>query len=360
MASMELQLLCTPSVDTSQYPTRDRPDPIVEQPEYERIETQDPLFVSLPQSRRILTSQPHLLTVEPTPMAIRQSAFSTNAVWVIRFLELDQDLKQNDPEFYKLTTNPVPSFDTLRSLAKTDSKRFAWLKYLSAARTTYRSRMRAIGLAKKHREIDALLRSLPPAADPNVLGPLYSKLALLDHEMSRMTRTNRRWIEKLIDDYRVLDIDPPVLAWSHRDHQPLATQADEFRPESQSLALVDITPRPEFTEPLETEAQNLCFVHVMNIASEMLHKSVHQFLTQLVPGGLDDFLKTFPDIHEPAKGGWHDLTALRTRTLPSDMFVKLALAYHDWPFRVSTRDMLLKSDDTLVPTPHSANHYRPQ
>ncbi|RVX75197.1 hypothetical protein B0A52_00549 [Exophiala mesophila] len=359
-ASMKLQLLCIPSLETSRYPTRDHPDPILEQQDFNRVETQDPLFASLPEPRRLLPPRPHLLTIEPTPTALRQSTFSTNAIWVLRFLELDQDLKQSDPEFYELTTQPALPFETLRAHAKMDPKRRDWFKYLATAKTTYKSRMHALALVEKHRKIDAALRSLPSAAGSHLREPLYKRLALLDHDVSTMTRTNRRWIEKLIDDYRVLDLDPPVLAWSHRDHQPLATHADEFCPESQSLALVDITPRPDFTTPFESEGQSLCFVHVMNLASEMMHKPVDQFLSQLVPGGLEEFLKTFPDIREPSKGGWHDLTALRTRTLPADMFVKLALAYHDWPFRVSTREMLLKSDDSLAPTQNSANHYRPQ
>jgi hypothetical protein len=65
----------------------------------------------------------------------------------------------------------------------------------------------------------------------------------------------------------------------------------------------------------------------------------------LIPAGTDDFIQTVPGIHDPTKGGWFDLSNLRIRTLPADMFVEIALAYEKWPFRATTETILMLNPD---------------
>lgn len=299
-----------------------------------------------PASRRDATPLPHLLSVEPIPKEIRKVAFTTDAEWVPRFLELEQRLRKGDSAWFrKYAYVKYPG----RGVLDTPDRR-AWRELRRRAKTAYTTHMKAVGLIKEERELVSewkklLLDSPDHSLPQEVEKRLKTQAESLETQIKKLNRTNRSFAEKAIDDCRVYDMVPPVMAWNRREAEPLIVHEGEFEPRERPMALLDVTPRPDFLYRIDTHDRMVCFGHVVRQLYPYFAKSVAEGLKTLVHEGLDDFVATVPGILDPTKGGWYDLSALRVRALPADMFVEIALAYEKWPFRQSTESILMLGAD---------------
>ncbi|KAG9790845.1 hypothetical protein KCU88_g1187, partial [Aureobasidium melanogenum] len=298
-----------------------------------------------PASRRDSMPVPHLLTVEPVPKEIRKVAFTTDAEWVPRFLALEERLRRDDAAWFKKYAYvKYPP----RGLMDTPDRR-AWRELRRRAKTAYTTHMKAVGLIKEERELVAewkrLIISPPDHGFLDHEKHLKARAESLQQQIKKLNRTNRSFAEKAIDDCRAYDMVPPVMAWNQRQSEPLIVHAGEFDPRDRPMALLDVTPRPEFLLKINTHDKMVCFGHVVGQLYPYFVKSVAEGLRSLVHEGLDDFVATIPGIYDPTKGGWYDLNAIRVRSLPADMFVEIALAYERWPFRQSTESILMLAAD---------------
>jgi hypothetical protein len=166
--------------------------------------------------------------------------------------------------------------------------------------------------------------------------------------MGRLSEDNLIWAQKAIDDCRSMDLTPPILFWSQRPSNPLNVFYDDFKPSTRHMALLDIKPQPNAClHKLDTTDKLFCYRHVMNVLTYHLHKSVaHAFKLLVHDTGVEEFAKTVEGIYDLSRGGWFDLTTLRLRALPSDLFVEIALAYERWPFRPSVESLLMARMDS--------------
>jgi len=301
--------------------------------------------VSTPISRRGESPPPDLLSIKPTPQSIRKASFASDAEWVARFLEIDEWLRKEHLAWYKKHAS-----GRFHCVHLKNPEQKAWRTLLKRAQTEHNTHMKAVDLVQQERDLESGWKALIASGASSPLPPeevdRLKKLAdTLKAHISQLSRTNRAFAEKAIDDYRALDMSPPVMAWNQRDAEPLMVHAGEFLPPDRPMALLDVTPRPQFLSRIDTHDKMVCFGHVVKVFCLHFSKSVEQALRALVHEGLDVFCKTIPGIHDPSQGGWHDLSALRARSLPADMFVEIALAYEKWPFRQSTESILMLGQD---------------
>ena len=113
--------------------------------------------------------------------------------------------------------------------------------------------------------------------------------------------------------------------------------------ENKVLALVDVEPNPSFRKVFDTDTRWRCFDLMLARFSHAWSKDVCTALEQLVPGGVDAFVETVPSLMDVRKGGSYDLKELRVRSLPVEIMFDIALAYHNWPFRLTEEQLWSES-----------------
>ncbi len=148
--------------------------------------------------------------------------------------------------------------------------------------------------------------------------------------------------KKYIDDRRGFEQQPPLLQWDRRTAEPLLVKDEEFYPH-QKLALLDIQPVPDVLEKLNDFDKRTCFDYLCSILFRNRSQPARIDLEAIAQGGLHEFLEKVPDIRNPLKGGQPNLDDLRSRTLPIDLLVQLALALEKWPFRLQTHQMIMQT-----------------
>ncbi|KAJ9637987.1 hypothetical protein H2204_004577 [Knufia peltigerae] len=303
----------------------------------------------VPDHRRDQLSPTYLLGVFPSPKNIRRGGFISDAAWVTRFLELDDHLREVHPAWHKKA-----SIDNLLKLRIVNSEQEEWQSLLKVALTQHKTHMRAVELVKEQRRIDKEWRDLA-AAKANSRDaqqqPTEKEIELrnrsenLSASISRLSRTNRLFAEKAIDDYRALDLNPPVMSWNQREAEPILVHDEDFLPKTKHLALLDVTPRVDFLQKISTHDTMVYFGYVERNLWLSWSRTVYDALRTLVHEGVDDFIETIPGIHDPTKGGCYNLSAIRVRSLPAELVVEIALAYERWPFRRSLVDILMSGED---------------
>jgi len=97
--------------------------------------------------------------------------------------------------------------------------------------------------------------------------------------------------------------------------------------------LADLQPKIDNFAQLNTPERLFCFNHIVSILLQTPSRSLRQSLEQLVEGGIEGFLERVPSLQDTSKGGRANLDDLRTRSLPLDLFIDIALAWETWPFR---------------------------
>ncbi|KIW61368.1 hypothetical protein PV05_01498 [Exophiala xenobiotica] len=288
---------------------------------------------------------PDLLSIDPTAAAIRKGNFVSDAEWVSSFLELDEHLRKVYPTYY--AKHSKTNFRRLHLLVPQQRK---WRTLLTQARTQHNTHMRAVELVKDQRLLELSWKRFMVAAEGHCVnrdeeGQLQERAEALKASILKLNRTDRLFAEKAIDDYRALDMSPPVLSWNSREAEPVLVHGEDFTPVDERLALLDVMPRPDFLAKINTNDKMVYFGHVLRDLFLAPSRSVYDALKMLVHEGADDFIKTIPRIRDPTKGGWYDLSALRVRSLPTEMVIEIALAYAKWPFRRSIESILMWGED---------------
>lgn len=307
--------------------------------------------IIIPYSRQQPLPPPPLLTLKPTAATLREAAFTSDAKWVPELIELENHLKEHDTEWYNaaLKLDAEDTKHRMKPLEAT-SKRKAWRNLMSRIRTEHNTRMKAIDLVNQQRLLerqwkDAILASPSGSLNASSEKSLQKKADSLGAKLKKLARNNRVFAEKAIDDSRAYDHHPRVLLWNNRTGEPLLVHKDEFSPPTHQMAFFDIVPKADLTDRLDSDDKLICFGHLMGLVSTYSGKSVYEVCSMLIPGGVDDFLKTVQGLHDPTKGGWYDPTMLRIRSLPVDLFVEIALAFEKWPFRPTTQSLLANTSD---------------
>lgn len=299
-----------------------------------------------PDHRRDQISPTYLLGVFPSPENLRQGGFISDAEWITRFLEVDSHLREVHPAWYKKS-----SIANLRKLRIGNQEQAEWHSLLKVALTQHKTHMIAVELVKEQRDVDTEWRKLAAQASSQHPQPSKKEMQLrkrtetLKAGISRLSRTNRLFAEKAIDDYRALDLKPPVMSWNQREAEPLLVHDGDFLPKTKNLALLDVSPRVDFLKKISTHDTMVYFGYVERNLWLSWSRTVYDALKTLVHDGVDDFIETIPGIHDPTKGGYYDLSAIRVRSLPAELVADIALAYERWPFRRSLVDILMSGED---------------
>jgi hypothetical protein len=318
----------------------------LEREEFARIDAQmrDTSLSEVPEKRQLQPPPPHLQWILPKAENLRGAQYSGDAKWVQRFLDLETQLEKEDPEFFakRYSLPQRPRFKT--------AEQREWATLRRNAMTQYNTRTAAAELVIDYRKIITKWKVLQPK-DRLESSPRYQELLFrtrqLHHDLGRLSGDNLLWAQKAIDDCRSMDLVPPILSWSQRSYNPLVVSKDDFAPATRNMALLDITPRSNSClHKLDTTDKLFCYRHVMNVLTYHLHKSVaHAFKLLVHDTGVEEFAKTVEGVHDLSRGGWFDLTTLRLRGLPADLFVEIALAYERWPFRPSVESLLMTRMD---------------
>ncbi|OAP65458.1 hypothetical protein AYL99_01430 [Fonsecaea erecta] len=302
-----------------------------------------------PKSRLDMPPPRELLSIEPTPRNLRKADFTSDAEWVPRLLELDSQIKQKFPHWYRR----YASGQSIRKLGLKTPLQKEWGELLRRANTTHKTHMKAVELVNQERQLISEWKSEIRNAkdhhlDSETEHSFQKRAEAIKENLKGLNRTNRIFAEKAIDDCRAWDMSPPVLAWNRREAHPLVVYDGEFDAPSRYMALLDVIPRADLISRIDTYDKMVCFRYIVTSLSLYFSRSVAEALRALVHEGLNDFVKTIPGIHDPTKGGWYDLTALRVRVLPTEIFVEIGLAYEKWPFRMSTEAILMATADPLA------------
>lgn len=299
----------------------------------------------LPNTRRPKAPPPDLFSIDPTPEALRTGDFVSDAAWVSEFLKLDNKLRTEQPEWYTKITSGELRWRHMRDHEQQDQHK--WRTLLRTASTQHTTHMNAVELVLEQRDLETKWRRMlaSGALKPRSERHLKKQAEDLRSRISKLSRTNRIFAEKAIDDFRALDMTPPVMSWNQRRMEPVLVHAGDFQPVDKALALLDVMPRTDFFTRLETLDKMVFFGHVVRSLWLNSSKSVYDALKTPVHEGVDEFVKTIPQIHDPTKGGWYDLSALRVRSLPADVVVEIALAYTRWPFRQSADSIIMLGQD---------------
>ncbi|KIW27917.1 uncharacterized protein PV07_07613 [Cladophialophora immunda] len=303
----------------------------------------------IPKSRLDTPPPRELLSIEPTPRNLRKADFTSDAEWVPRLLELDSHIKQKYPHWYRR----YASGQSIRKLGLKTPPQKEWGELLRRANTTHKTHMKAVEVVNQERQLisewkSAIFNAKNSPLDPDTERSFQNRAEAIKENLKALNRTNRIFAEKAIDDCRAWDMSPPILAWNRREAHPLIVHDTEFDASYRQMALLDVVPRADLLSKVDTYDKMVCFRYIVATLSLYFSKSVAEALRGLVHEGLNDFVKTIPGIHDPTKGGWYDLTTLRVRVLPMDMFVEIGLAYEKWPFRTSTEAILMATADPMA------------
>ena len=300
----------------------------------------------VPATRQDHPPAPDLLSIEPISQNLRSLPFTSDASWVAEFLQAEDRLKKEDPEFYALQSNGR----LFQKHYKTPLQK-AWVTYLRTAGTRFKTHARAVEAVDDARRLIADWKRAIREANGQPLKPALDKQFRtrgdgIDKRIKGMNNTDKTFAEKALDDCRAVDMSPPILLRSRRDSHPLIVHDGEFEPPNRQMALLDVVPHADLLNKLNTHDKMVCYRHVMATFSSHLSKSVVDALKLLVHVGVEEFVGTISGIHDPTKGGWYDLTQLRLRALPADMFIEIALAFEKWPFRPTIETILMATPDT--------------
>lgn len=190
------------------------------------------------------------------------------------------------------------------------------------------------------RRIDAHRARQSPAVLAATEKDIQQKEATLCAEMAKGRKDLASLARRYVDDRRGFEQQPPLLQWDRRAAEPLLVKDEDFYP-PQKLALLDIQPVPDALEKLNDFDKRTCFDYLCKILFRNHAQAVRADLEAVARGGLDEFLERVPDLTNPLKGGHPNLDNLRARTLPTDVFLQLALALESWPFRLQTHEMIM-------------------
>ena len=266
-----------------------------------------------------------LKTVFREPHAIQQKD-------ILELLELDKQLERKNPQWRR---EALSAQKRMRPASDPEQKR--WQQLRKGRLLEHQRYLDVATLVKEQRDLEQRWRArlLLSGSDLSTQDArqLEAEAGRLKTKINSVRRAFLSIIKKAIDEYRAYDSRPQALAWNQRSSAPLTVHPQEFTP-MHPLSLIDVVPRPEFRQLLQTEAQCDIFDYVVGTVWKLKPTfSLQDGLTALLSAGMEEFVDTCPSLRDPVQGGWYDLTELRMRSLPVKLYFDIALAWEKWPFR---------------------------
>lgn len=161
---------------------------------------------------------------------------------------------------------------------------------------------------------------------------------------AKMFKDDRSSYLKAVDDYRA--VLHGILHWNVRPYEPLLSHTEDFFPPKVPLALLDLTPREDYLQRINSPERQICFEYVNASIDMSFSPTMETLIERLIgPKGTDqynEFLAKLPTLTDPLSQGYHDLSDVRARAIPIDHLIELAVAYEAWPYRRDTVDLLDK------------------
>lgn len=262
-------------------------------------------------------------------------------------LELEHDFEEQRIKHYKLTE---------KGKRKTTDE---W-KRLTHLRARFQVKHREFLEVEEHvnkrialdEEEQQLAGSVAYSADSKPWIELESKIKeWKTHPRIFELRQTRGKVYKDIDDWRAFRVHPPILAWDHRDIDPLLVQDNEFFPKY-PLSLIDLEPKPQVMSPVNTSDQRVCLRFICQLIGTAGAQSGEELLEILAPGAGSQFAARVPSLLDARKGGTRFLYDLRVRTIPMQTLVEMALALEKFPLRPTITEM--RSQMTNIDRKHQA------
>lgn len=138
----------------------------------------------------------------------------------------------------------------------------------------------------------------------------------------------------LDDDRRAFAMHPPLLMWDRRKAEPILAEDDEFYHINKPMALLDFQPQPKSIKDFPmNEKQEDYFDDIATHLMSVRGPATLHHLNKLAPGAFEALTSKVPALRDPRKGGRRDIEFVRNRTLTSEMFHGLALAWDQWLFK---------------------------
>ena len=185
----------------------------------------------------------------------------------------------------------------------------------------------------------SLATSIPYSPDSKVWAELDSKIRAWKTEgkVWNLNSTKDK-VYKDVDDWRAFRTDPPVLAWDQRDIDPLLPQDDEFFPRD-VMSLVDLEPKPQLINLIDTPEKPTCLRLICQLLGTSGAQTMEELLEFLTPGAGLQFAARVPSLLDANKGGSRFLYDLRSRTVPSQTLIEMAVALEKFPLRPTFTQM---------------------
>ncbi|ETN46619.1 uncharacterized protein HMPREF1541_00805 [Cyphellophora europaea CBS 101466] len=264
-------------------------------------------------------------------------------------MSLDDQVKREFPEVYEAYAPGWLSVDKRIPRSHSNEPLIKQWKLLYVrARTLHKTYLLKTSIAKEQRDIEAQWRAAQEGGDEEALKGLKHRAEKNLAAVKKQKATNQQWVRKAIDDYRAYDMQ--AFSWYRRPYNPLVTSTSHFArskgdfAKQKALALVDIEPDPNFRKTFDTDTRWRIFDYVITRLSVAWTRDVYTALQHIIPAGVDEFIEMVPSLKDPRRGGWHDLRELRMRSLPAEIWVDIALAYHEWPFRLTEKELWNEHD----------------
>ncbi|KAL9625598.1 MAG: hypothetical protein Q9160_000311 [Pyrenula sp. 1 TL-2023] len=294
--------------------------------------------VIVPRGRQVKLKEPGFLDIPRSEILSLLKSKSDYSSWVQEWLSLEDRFARGEISMSKV---PSPKDDVRHRC------------YSRIAKQLRIYRQRYDFLMKQRKTIHSLLGRRfdldDNAGDDNA--QIESKYEAIDNEAQKLIPHARGYFNLLLDDYRISKDRTTGLQWTRRHAEPLINHDEEFFPR-QSLSLIDFRPRLSTLKRID---DNEKATHVLYVFDRLFYGpgvSLSKFLEEFAPGIVEYSVANVPALQTLMRD-WHaGVSGIRARSVPSDVLLEIALAWHSWPFRVSTdilqRDMPISERASLV------------
>jgi len=148
----------------------------------------------------------------------------------------------------------------------------------------------------------------------------------------------------MLDNYRAIACDPPLLFYDRRSYEPLLVKPEEFYP-PHPMCLLDFQPAvnwPTLRDNYKDGSNRDILEYVVGTFFHLPTQSVKKALKSLWPGAYEWIVERCPSLTDPHRGGALDLDSLSVRTISKEMIEEIVTAWSTWPFRPSKHEVISK------------------
>ena len=294
------------------------------------------LGLVVPDGRTDVPPIPPAVHLHPSVESLRSGKHVHRHDYLDRLLELDEQVKALHPEVYEKLKWAWASLGQRPPVRSRDPIVREWLSLYNRARTLHLSHLNKLRIVGEQRSIESEWRVAAEAGRTKMPVSLHRQAEQIKATMDGLRKQDGVFCRRAIDDFRAFDMR--ALSWYRRPYNPLIVRPDEFA-QQKPLALMDVQPDPNFRKLFADDIQWRTFDYVITRLSNGSQKNMLSVLSHLVPGGVDEFIETVPILKDIRKGGWYDMSELRARSLPTEVWVQIAQAYYNWPFRLSSEQL---------------------